>query len=306
MTSLIAARPFFDEDDWWAVRALLIELGPLGPQGAVWEIRRWDGRRFYREDPWERSILERCRLWVEGDGRLVGAAHSEGSGPDIHLQVHPDHREFEGEMLDWALENLAAVRDGTRRLDHMAYDDDTHRIGLLEERGFLRLDEQEVTRRQTLLDVAISPPDIADGYTLRATQDGYSEFQRMADLLNAAFGRTIHNAGEYGSFSERSPSFRHDLNLVAQAPDGSFAAHVGFTLDEANRRGIVEPVCTHPDHRRHGLAQALIQEGLRRLQALDAEVATVDTGDDEGANRFYDAAGFGEPRWGHTWRWDAG
>ena len=41
------------------------------------------------------------------------------------------------------------------------------------------------------------------------------------------------------------------------APDGSFAAYVGIPYDEANRRGIYEPVCTHPDHQRQGLARRI-------------------------------------------------
>jgi hypothetical protein len=49
---------------------------------------------------------------------------------------------------------------------------------------------------------------------------------------------------------------------VAEASDGSFAAHVGLTLDEVNGHGIVEPVCTGPDHQRRGLARALILDGL--------------------------------------------
>ena len=99
-----------------------------------------------------------------------------------------------------------------------------------------------------------------------------------------------------------SPSFRHDLNLVAEAGDGSFAAHVGLTLDEANGHGIVEPVCTHPGHRRHGLAQALILDGLRRLRDLGASTCSVETGDMEPANALYRSIGFTEEYRGHTWR----
>ena len=111
-----------------------------------------------------------------------------------------------------------------------------------------------------------SPP--AEGYSLRATRpDELQDRERIADLLNVAFGRTFHTAEEYGAFTRTAPSFAADLDLVAVAPDGSFASYVGIAYDGANRRGIVEPVCTHPDHRRNGLARALIREGLTRLEA---------------------------------------
>lgn len=60
---------------------------------------------------------------------------------------------------------------------------------------------------------------------------------------------------------------RPELDLVAVAPDGRFAAYVGIPYDEFNQRGIFEPVCTHPDHRQKGLAKVLVQEGLHRLKA---------------------------------------
>jgi ribosomal protein S18 acetylase RimI-like enzyme len=143
---------------------------------------------------------------------------------------------------------------------------------------------------------------VAPGYTLRTTRpEDPAECQRMADLLNAAFGRDFHNAAEYHDFCRLAPSFRQDLDLVAVAPDGSFAAYVGIPYDDVNRRGIFEPVCTHPDHRRLGLAQALMQEGLRRLKALGAVDATVDTGNVLPANQLYDSLGFTEAYRGYAW-----
>jgi GNAT superfamily N-acetyltransferase len=144
---------------------------------------------------------------------------------------------------------------------------------------------------------------MAEGYTLRSTRpNDEDDCQRVADLLNAAFNRTFHTAKEFCMFATHSPSFRHDLNLVAEAPIGSFAALVGVTYDEANCRGIFEPVCTHPDHRRKGLARALMVEGLHRLKALGATDVYVETGDAVPANELYDAVGFAEAYRGHVWR----
>lgn len=114
--------------------------------------------------------------------------------------------------------------------------------------------------------------------------------------------RTCHTTQEIRAFTAHSPSFRHDLDLVAEAHDASFAACVGVTCDPANRRGIFEPVCTHPLHRRRGLAQALMLEGVQRLKALGATDAYVDTGDAVPANSLYDAVGFSEAYHGCIWR----
>ena len=89
---------------------------------------------------------------------------------------------------------------------------------------------------------------------------------------------------------------------MAEAADASFAAYVGAPFDEPNRRGILEPVCTHPSHQRRGLARSLVREALRRLGALGASEVTVGTGDSDAANRFYDSLGFTEMRSGWDWR----
>ncbi len=126
--------------------------------------------------------------------------------------------------------------------------------------------------------------------------------QRISYVLNAGFGRDIHTATEYTTFMTKSPAFRHDLNLVAENPDGSFAAHVGGTFDGRNGRGIVEPVCTDPPHRRRGLAGALMREVFGRFRDLGATDVYVDTGDDEAANALYESVGFTEAYHGNVWR----
>jgi len=45
------------------------------------------------------------------------------------------------------------------------------------------------------------------------------DHQRVADVLNASFGRDWHTAKEIVNFIKLSPSCRHDLNLVAEASD---------------------------------------------------------------------------------------
>jgi ribosomal protein S18 acetylase RimI-like enzyme len=77
---------------------------------------------------------------------------------------------------------------------------------------------------------------------------------------------------------------------------------VSMAYDEINHFGIFEPVCTHPDHRRKGLARSLMFEGMRRLRALGATVVCVETGDAVPANSLYAAVGFEEAYTGYIWR----
>ncbi len=298
------ARPYAGDADFWRVRALLIETYPITPTDFNWDIRLWDGRRFHRDPAGAQSEprLPAC-LWETADGRLVAAVYDDGPGKVV-LGLHPDYRHLEEEMVSWAEENLApAGEDGSRRVGIYAHDYDSPRRRLLARRGYEPVDGTSVIRRLRFGERPLPKTPAVSGYVLRQTRAGDdSEHQRMADLLNAGFGRTFHTAAEYRHFVEGSPSFRHDLNLVAEAPAGSFAAHVGLTYDEANRRAIVEPVVTHPEHRRRGLARALMLEGFRRVRALGATDVYVGTGDAVAANELYEAVGFTEAYTGRTWR----
>ncbi|MEZ4771050.1 MAG: GNAT family N-acetyltransferase [Caldilineales bacterium] len=302
--SKVTNRPMRDDQDFWCMRALLVETASIAPIGLNWDMRRLEGKRFYNENVEENRLLARpVQLWETAEGRLVGFVLPEGRS-DAHLNVHPDYRHLEGEMIGWAEAHLRRPMSDSDDMHLYIYANeyDLLRGRLLAERGFHRTEFWGMIRHMRLGAQPLAAPELHPDYTLRATQtDDLDDCQRIADLLNAAFGRTFHNAAEYQNFCRLSPSFRQDLDLVAVAPDGSFAAYAGVPYDETNRRGVFEPVCTHPEHQRKGLAKALMQEGLLRLRAVGAVDVTVDTGDMTPANRLYDSLGFTEAYKGFAW-----
>lgn len=300
----IRIRAFDGDDAFRRVRDLLIETHPLTPTGFNWEVRRWDGWRYYTSDPNRNPDRERqvC-LWETTGGALVGAVHPEGRG-DAHLQLHPACRFIEPDMLDWAEGHLAeSTADGRHRaLTVFVFDYDAPRRRLLERRGYERTGSGGYTYRMRLAGRIFEEPQLAEGYTLRTTRPDREDGARIAELLNAAFGRDFHVAAEFQTFAGHASSYHQELDLVAVAPDGTFASYVGTPYEPVNRLGIFEPVCTHPDHLRRGLARALMQESLRRLQALGATDVHVGTGEAEAANRTYEAIGFTEAYHGEDWR----
>ncbi len=302
----IHSRPFQTEDDFWRIRSLAVETYAITGPGWNWDIRRWDGSRFYSANPvlpsqWNQTI----RLWETSDGRLAGAANSDGPGL-FYLQIHPDYRnQIEEEMIAWAEEALSAPMPGSTRCQvHIeAFEYDWPRQRLLEKRGFEKTGEWGVFRKMHLTNRPLPEVKMAAGYLLRTIRAAdWEDCQRLADLLNAAFNRNFHNPGEFHNFARLAPSIRPELHFVAEAPDGSFAAHVAVIYDEINRRGLFEPVCTHPAHRRKGLAHSLMLEGLHRMKTLGAREATVETGDMGPANSLYDSVGFSEVYQNFVWQ----
>lgn len=299
----ISSRPYQHNEDFWRVRNLLIATYPITPTGFNWEIRRWDGWNTHRTPDELSDLGNRVRLWETEASELVGAAHPEGAG-DVFLEIHPDYREIEPEMLAWAEANLSVTLANTslRQLEISVFDYDVARRRLVEARGYKPTAYGGVMRRQRLGNRALPTVALPAGYVLRTTTDDLRDCERMAALLNTSFRRNFHTREEYEHFIHHSPSFQHELNLVADAPDGSFASHVGMTYVAENRYGVIEPVCTHPEHERKGLARALIYESLQRIKALGATDAYVGTGDGMAANWLYEATGFNEVYHATVWR----
>jgi GNAT superfamily N-acetyltransferase len=293
-------------DDVMAVRAFLSDVYGRTGDGRVWEIRRWEGM-FWHDDP---SIVgERLsrpsptiRLWFDGD-RIVAAAHPEGVG-DVHLQIAPGYEYLADAMLAWAESTLAVVDAGGRqRLTTFALDDDGSRRQVLTARGFAKDDWHMVQRWRDLTSRLPEVP-VAAGYAVRPIVAGDAgDAGALAGLINAAFGHAF--GPEAIANFERSPSFDADLQMVAIAPNGTFASHSGVTIDASTSLAIVEPVCTHPDHRRLGLATACMAAGLVVAAERGATRATVGTGHDNPSNDVYEALGFAEVEvveaWSKTW-----
>ncbi|HEX5164208.1 MAG TPA: GNAT family N-acetyltransferase, partial [Thermomicrobiales bacterium] len=90
-----------------------------------------------------------------------------------------------------------------------------------------------------------------------------------------------------------SPTYRPELDLIVEAPDGSVAAYCLVWLDDANAHGVFEPVGCHSAHRRRGLTKEVVFEGMRRLRDRGARTASVVSHTSSvAANRLYASAGF--------------
>jgi GNAT superfamily N-acetyltransferase len=294
----VVSRPIRDDNDFWKIRDLLDETYQITPTGFNWEVRRWDGRRFYNKTPdWDPRWKKQVRIWETVDGKIVGAVHPEGKGGNIFLQLHPDFRIIEEEMIAWGEDNLARpMKDGKMLAKTFVFDYDSPRRLLLEKRGFEKTESGGVLRRFRFANQPLPPKmELANDYKLDIIRgDNIDDCQKLADLLNAAFNRDFHTAEEFFTFSKYAPCYCNDMDLVAVESDGTYAAYAGIPFNRDMFYGIFEPVCTHPDHQRQGLAKALMIEGLYRLKALGAKDVYVGTGDQIAANKLYDSIGFTE------------
>jgi hypothetical protein len=289
----ISDRPLAGIDDALALRQFLIDTRVLAGRPFNWEPRRWEGM-FWTVPPDRLTDPDHgagVHLWHGGDGALVAAAIPDGAG-DLALQVDPRHRWVEDEVLAWAERHLPRVEDGARVLDAWGFDWDADRRARLEGRGYVPVQGSFWQFRRRAASEPVASRPLPAGYTLRAAGRSWEEAQRWVQATNAVFGHATA-AEAYATFLG-SPSFDAELHVVVEAPDGDVAAFAGLTVDAVNRCAVLEPVGALPQHRRLGLAQAAILEGVRRvaLRPVDwIEVANWGTAD---AGHLYASAGLAQ------------
>jgi ribosomal protein S18 acetylase RimI-like enzyme len=137
-------------------------------------------------------------------------------------------------------------------------------------------------------------PSSIDGFEIRPL-GGEHEHTARADAARLAFASTLEPEAHRARYLRfmRSPAYVLDHDIVAVAPDGTIASFAIYWTDDELSLGQFEPVGTHPDFQRRGLASAVLQVGLARLAAAGIERVRVMTGDaNERAKRTYLAAGF--------------
>ncbi|HEY4228384.1 MAG TPA: GNAT family N-acetyltransferase [Candidatus Limnocylindrales bacterium] len=248
-------------------------------------------------------------LVVERDGATVGYGrvewHDLVDGDRIYdttVVVEPDAwgLGIAGALVDWGerrCRELAARNQTDRRtwLANFSFDRDTEVEEALRARGYepVRWDAEMLRPDLEHLPEVV----LAEGYELRTPIQ--AELPAVFEMSVLAFaehwGQSEDDEHEFEEWAD-DPRFRLDLQVVAWK-DGQPAALVSNVLetrDDGSVMGLLNGVCTHPDHRRLGLARAAISESLRLLRDQGATGAFlgVDTDNHNRAIELYRSCGF--------------
>ncbi|HOU13510.1 MAG TPA: GNAT family N-acetyltransferase [Anaerolineae bacterium] len=229
------------------------------------------------------AVQNNTRLWFDADARLVGFAFVDHYN---NLCFEFDDPGIESEIVAWGVQCIRRAIEAEGEaltLDASCGEDNTNCIALLERHGFIR----QALRSLHLvcsLHAPIPAPQLPAGFSIRHVT-GEHEVEALVALHRAAFG-TENMTVEERLAMMRTPEYDAELDLVAVAPDGRLAAYCMVSISqEENARtgrneGYTDPVATHPDFRRLGLARALLLTGLYALQQRGIDTACLGTSDD--------------------------
>lgn len=284
----ITVRDYQGEEDYARIRELLVQSYAIGGAPVYGTIGDLDWWRFTDEDP---NAIATSRLWLDERSSTVG--FSWLSGDRVDAMVHPHYREIEEELFVWAEEQRAiSGPDENVPLTISTGVDETDegRKAILSRRGYEKQDSFLNFRNRSLTDTLPERP-LAEGYTVRDMR-GDADIEKRVEAHFSAFAPSKMTVEKHRAVMQ-SPTYRPDLDLVAVAPDGSYAAFCIVWLDEGNQLGVFEPVGCHVDHQRRGLSAAVMAEGMRRARALGAgTICVLSEGDEAGPNRLYESLEF--------------
>lgn len=233
-------------------------------------------------------------IWEDSDGGVLGFVLLYAAYGGFELQLHPHERHhlLTPQTLQWIEQRFLTIPVRSTLVN----DNDTAYITLLSEQGYTASGTWDYMER-SLQDLPVSLP-LPYGFTVRSVA-GDEEAPLRAAVLAAAF--------DAPSQPQRYQRFMHalgyvrDLDIVAVAPDGHFAAFAMSWVDRDSKVGQFEPVGTAPDERHQGLGRAVLVEGLRRMHQQGAERAIVVVeAAEEAAVRLYQSVRF-RKQWSLTW-----
>ena len=258
-------------------------LDPATAQETVGDLAWMTRQHAGYEDEWMRQV------WLE-DGEIVAWGWIKPPGARLFWEVDPRRSELLKEVFGW-FEATAEERP----LVVAVRAPNTAAVAALESRGFVHDPEAPWIRLNARGLEQVPEPAVPNGYRLATMSKARDVAARVA-VHRAAFDPSRVTEESYARVMAEWP-YRPDLDCVVVAPDGSFASYALGWIDEANRTGLLEPVGTHPYHRRRGLARAVCLLALRQLRATGATKALVGSRGDAAypvPSLLYEAMGFRE------------
>ncbi|MCB0104567.1 MAG: GNAT family N-acetyltransferase [Caldilineaceae bacterium] len=237
-------------------------------------------------------------LWEEAD-EIIGFTYSFVFDAAFFAFVAPHHRgsAVELELLRTAMSTTERYMAETNQDEQTefpplitdVYNCDQIRIDLLTQLGFEHYRTWDWITERSLAE-PVPEPVLPAGFTVRtATPD---DADGLAAIRNNAFGGSWTGA-VYHNQVMCSPGYDPAHELIVVAPDGRIAAFTVIRFDDLNKVGLFEPVGTHSEFRRLGLARAMMLYALQAMQHRGLKRAMVEhTADNAPARELYRSLGF--------------
>jgi len=282
----ISSRLYEGEKDFQTMLDLLIKIRPAS------HADDFPVKVNIEENLAVEEIRANTKLWFDGS-QPIGWAYVDDSH-NLLWELEKQYTEPVGaKMVAWGVDcmrsgkNLAGGECST--LDASCREDFSERVDFLRQHGFRQTEVVTVHMKRNLSE-PIPEFELPRGFQIRSVK-GVEEAEAIASTHRAAFGTdymTTENRLVIMNTSEYDPS----LDLVVVAPDGTIAAYCTCSAEQSGQ-GYTDPLATHPNYQRMGLAKALLIQGMQLLKQRGMKSAHLGTsGDNIAMQKTAEAVGF--------------
>lgn len=228
------------------------------------------------------SLCHRWGIWEEGE-KMVGFCFTENPRTDVYFCLRPGYEYLAQDMVRFAEEDLK-ITDEERRL--VLFGAQHALIRAAEKAGYQK--EFGYTEYCYSFDTPLEYT-LPEGY--RFTAPGEVEAAKANECCWKGFDHETEEGpwdGEIESALRLStaPHFTPECAMAVVDEQGNYACYAGMWWTPKNNLAYLEPLCTVPEHRKKGLAAALLSEMARRMKEKGADYMT------GGGDIFYQKIGF--------------
>jgi len=305
----IRMRDYHWEKDFESVRKFLADIFRIRKAYTNWIPSELENLKFgpggteYRDEE-----DEYLKIWEAFDEaqqitlRIIAVSYTKPSG-DCWLSVHPNYTSVAREIVLWMWNRVKEMKGGKVEEVNMKFvvdDDDEDLILLLSDLGFQK-GEIEGDKQVRPIDLPVPTYSLPEGYTIRNAVIE-KDFLKYREVQMTVFPHIVSMSMELLQLFSTASFYQEDLDIVAVDPDGKFAAFCTARIDPLSKIAELEPVGTHPNHRKLGLARAVICENLERLEKYrPSAVVILGAAPTDGARRLYESMGFVNEGTRHYW-----
>ena len=295
-------RSFHRFEDFDKVRKFLIDTYNMTGTFQNWIPSMFENSwRGPCGPPYEDDEDEYIKIWEDEKKGIVAVTICKLQG-EFRIFIHPEFRHYE-EFLVEALETQYTKmkeNDPKKKVYLIIEEGDTIREDILKKRGY---EDKGVCEHNRILPEyyeVVSIP-LPEGYKIRHV-DIEKDFENYRAVQGSVFSHCgEHMTLEAAKIYSKAEFYHPERDIVAVAPDGSFAAFATGRMDPISKLAELEPVGVHPDHRRKQLGKAVCLECIRVLQNHGAKaIVILGAASTEGATHLYDSLGFNRTNV-HVW-----
>ncbi|MFX1285343.1 MAG: GNAT family N-acetyltransferase [Promethearchaeota archaeon] len=298
----IVSRPYNIDEDFTSIMAFLYETFKNTNSYLNWFPDRFESNHDY--------YIEDIRIWEEIidsisplHRKIVAVANPETNNV-YYIQIDPSYSFIEREIVKWIEKHSVEKKKDPSKKEKLrikTIEGNSTREILLYELGYQKVGEIDSYVRIRPSNLPIPDFKCPEGFEIRNVK-GKSDYQQLARLIRLIFGHgDWFTADILEQISHRS-FYKQNLDLVAVTPDGTFASFCTFRMDPMSKITQLEPMATHPNFRKLGLAKLLIFEGLKRAMKYDPAFFYIGgAANTLAANKLYDSVGFTKKLAEETW-----